>query len=483
MSQQPARPKVPRGVETRWHAGRNAWTFRVRWTDPVSGERRSQEFDTADDAVDYQAYLRLARRRGALDELSRGRIVLSEFVEDDWWPNHAGRQLSRHTLTAYSQVWNRNLLPRVGHLELRQVTTPTVQTLREALEADGTGPATVRKSLAVLQSICAHAVRKGELTINPVSAVRKPAAKRAAVIDAFSVEQVEALIGALRHRASHPSQWMLAELIAYSGARPQDALALTYARIGTQRIVYAEKNIDGRIVSGSKTGADRARSVTLLTSLRKDLLAFRLAAGNPPDDALVLPQADGKPWRLHDYKNWQRNAVKTERSSRPASIFAAAATAMGRPDATPYFLRHTYASLRLAEQRLSLQEIAEEMGHTVEVLARTYAHVISEYRGQGPIDPEALIKRARRSREAPQKRPKAHHQQLELLKPTGGLEPPTPSLRAFPVTLQAQRIQCSSAFLAAIRAPSRLARHLTGRRTDASNSALAGRRRAVRPRR
>ncbi len=27
------------------------------------------------------------------------------------------------------------------------------------------------------------------------------------------------------------------------------------------------------------------------------------------------------------------------------------------------------------------------MGHTVEVLARTYAHVISEYRGRGPDRP------------------------------------------------------------------------------------------------
>jgi hypothetical protein len=155
------------------------------------------------------------------------------------------------------------------------------------------------------------------------------------VIDPFSVEEVEALIGALRDRASHPSQWMLAELVAYSGARPQDALALSYGSIGTRRIVYAEKNIDGRIVGSSKTGEDRARSVTLLTSLRKDLLAFRLAAGNPLDDALVLPRPDGKPWRLHDYKNWQRNAVKSERSTRPASIFAAAATAIGRSDATP----------------------------------------------------------------------------------------------------------------------------------------------------
>jgi hypothetical protein len=34
------------------------------------------------------------------------------------------------------------------------------------------------------------------------------------------------------------------------------------------------------------------------------------------------------------------------------------------------------------------------------VLAETYAHVISEYAGQGPIDPEKLIKAARTEVEA-----------------------------------------------------------------------------------
>ena len=73
------------------------------------------------------------------------------------------------------------------------------------------------------------------------------------------------------------------------------------ALIGARRIVYAEKNLAGRIIGGSKAGADRTRAVALLASLRKDLLASRLAAGDPPDDALVLPQAEGKSWRMHDY--------------------------------------------------------------------------------------------------------------------------------------------------------------------------------------
>jgi integrase len=62
----------------------------------------------------------------------------------------------------------------------------------------------------------------------------------------------------------------------------------------------------------------------------------------------------------------------------------------------PYYVRHTYASFRIAEQRLSLQEIAEELGHSLEVLAEHYAHVISEYAGKGKIDPERLIREARK---------------------------------------------------------------------------------------
>lgn len=163
-----------------------------------------------------------------------------------------------------------------------------------------------------------------------------------------------------------------------------DALAVPYRHVGRSTIVYADKNVDGQVVAGSKTGADKIRSVALLRHLRADLLAQRLAVGNPSAGALIVARPDGAPWREHDYRNWYRRAF------RPAAVAA------GVPHAVPYDLRHTYASLRLAEQRLSLQEIAEEMGHSVQVLAETYAHVIAELRGEGPIDPDALIEGARK---------------------------------------------------------------------------------------
>ena len=145
----------------------------------------------------------------------------------------------------------------------------------------------------------------------------------------------------------------------------------------------------------------------------------------------MLPQADGRPWRLRDYKHWQRPCGQDRALTPCREHLCRGRYEYGPTNATPYFLRHTYASLRLAEQRLSLQEIAEEMGHTVEVLARTYAHVISEYRGQGPVHQDALITRAR-PRNAP-KTPQARLPTARTPKADRGLEPPTPSLRVLPM--------------------------------------------------
>jgi hypothetical protein len=71
----------------------------------------------------------------------------------------------------------------------------------------------------------------------------------------------------------------------------------------------------------------------------------------------------------------------------------ASATSLGI--ARPYDPRHSYASLRFAE-RTNPAEIAEEMGHSLEVLFNTYAHVIADLKGTAAVSAEALIFGARR---------------------------------------------------------------------------------------
>jgi len=87
------------GVEIRPRRHRNGTVYhvyRVRWKDPVSGQRLGEEFDTPADALDFRAHLRLAARRGALHELDMGRELVVDFAAE-WWARFAKHQLDKPT--------------------------------------------------------------------------------------------------------------------------------------------------------------------------------------------------------------------------------------------------------------------------------------------------------------------------------------------------------------------------------------------------
>src|SRR4051794_6823718 len=107
------------------------------------------------------------------------------------------------------------------------------------------------------------------------------------------------------------------------------------------------------------------RSSAMLPPLATDLAKWRLASDATADGDLLFPGEEGKPWTNEAYKSWSRRTFK------------AAAKAAGRVDATPYTLRHSFASLLLHEGR-SVIYVARQLGHGAELTLGTYGHVIEE---------------------------------------------------------------------------------------------------------
>jgi hypothetical protein len=135
VSWSPSPPDPIPGVEIRQRKRRDGTTYfvyRVRWKDPVTGKRLVETLSTSQDALDFHAHLRLARRRGVLGELDQGRELLTDFAAD-WWERYAQHNLDQTTRKTYASVWNRHLLPRVGHLQLRQITPAVVDRLKSDL--------------------------------------------------------------------------------------------------------------------------------------------------------------------------------------------------------------------------------------------------------------------------------------------------------------------------------------------------------------
>jgi integrase len=78
-----------------------------------------------------------------------------------------------------------------------------------------------------------------------------------------------------------------------------------------------------------------------------------------------------------------------------SGIYKPVAESVGLAGARPYDLRHAFASLLIHEGRLSVVEIAAQLGHNPTVCLDTYAHVMAEERDGEHVSAEEQIVQAR----------------------------------------------------------------------------------------
>jgi integrase len=298
---------------------------------------------------------------------------------------YAGPNLERATLRAYASLWNGHALPRLGHLRLREPTPLTIARFRAELEAAGVGSEAIRKTMTMLQGVLQRAVEWGRVPGNAVKATRKPPKPLKPAVQAIPPAIVE-LMRARMLDADRLRDATLLVVIAYAGLRPQEALALEWRHVRERTLLVERAVSDGQL----KVLKNRRqpRTVELLAPLRDDLAAWQAAQGSAPASAPVFASHSGGFWRASDWRNWRK------RSYKPV------AEAVGLDGARPYDLRHAFPSLLIHEGRLSVVEIAAQLGHNPTVCLDTYAHVMAEQRGAEPVSAEQEILTARGRREA-----------------------------------------------------------------------------------
>ena len=175
---------------------------------------------------------------------------------------------------------------------------------------------------------------------------------------------------------------LMVSILAYAGLRPGELRALPLDGFRENTIlVQRAANPDG---SSKPTKNKQHRTVRLLSPLAQDVRAHKLAIGQPRGRTLILLDDGGGPWDKNSWQMWR------------ADRWAPACRAVGLdPVPRPYDLRHSFASLLLAERRQPLW-IAKQLGHSLAVFLSTYAHLIDEYQDREKIDADAEITKARR---------------------------------------------------------------------------------------
>lgn len=355
-----------------------AIVHRVRWRDET-GQARSKVVGKRRDAEAFDAKLKEARRLGSLGLLEAGRETLDEYVEGTWAVTHAAH-LAPKTRSLYAYLYDVHIAPRLGSTALRDLNPEVIARWHADVLAGGAGPVAAEKALKLLGGILQRAAEARRIPYNPARLVRKPLLPPAEEVRPLAPETVERIRGRLGARSpgrgpvdlAHRDA-ILVSLLAYAGLRPQEAIGLRWGDVRERTLlIYAPKTRRSR----------PSRTVRVLAPLRADLAAWRLACGRPSDRQPVVLGADGAAWTGDGYAQWR------------GKTWAKALDALELERATPYALRHSFASLLLHEGR-SVIYVARQLGHGAQLTMRTYGHVIDELEDAPHLAAEDAIRQAR----------------------------------------------------------------------------------------
>src|SRR5579884_531529 len=376
-----------------------AKAYKVRWRE--HGHNRARVFKLKKDADYFDAQVARARQLGplAVEVLtSRGGPTLGQWIEERWGPEHAA-SLAQSSRDRYAEVYALHVAPWLDGMPLRDITVRVLRQWQLERERSGVSAGTIHKCRTLLSSVLRHAAEDEVIPANPLSLVRGPKAPQRDAVTPLAPSTVERIRAAMLNppprevAAAHKGQRqrrryelpapgtpqtrlrdaLVVSILAYSGLRPGELRALKFSDIGENTInVQRAANPDGS-VKATKT-ANR-RSVKLLAPPARDLREYQMMLGRPPAGSLLLTDDQGKPWDKSAWQMWR------------VDRWAPACRAAGLdPAPRPYDLRHSFASLLLAEGRQPTW-VAAQLGHSLAVLLSTYAHLIDEYEERPRVDP------------------------------------------------------------------------------------------------
>jgi integrase len=269
--------------------------------------------------------------------------------------NRSGNRYKPSTLRGYRQALEDHVHPVLGGRRMNAVTTSDLQVLADRWSAEDQSPSTIRNSIKPLQSIYRRARAREGLAVNPTRDLElsAPSPKEVEIVAPEVAAQLLAVLS-----AEDRALWATA---LYAGLRYGELRALRWSAVdlagGAIRVTESWDPKEGAIAPKTKHSQ---RATPLPGLLRDYLMEHRIAAGEPPVDALVFGDKSGKPFQA---------ATIYRRADR-----AWEAHSLGR--LRLHQARHTYASFMIAAG-VNAKALSSFMGHSsIKVTFDLYGHLM-----------------------------------------------------------------------------------------------------------
>ncbi|HOG07655.1 MAG TPA: tyrosine-type recombinase/integrase [Syntrophales bacterium] len=288
------------------------------------------------------------------------KVPLFSEVKKKWLEYKQSR--CRETTWEMYQGYLRNHFSDLDGKQINRITTGTVESFITAKQGELLSLGTLRKVIVTLNQIMGYAVRHRLIDHNPVRDAERPRAtgmqseERAMKI--LAPDQIRALLEAEPNQ-KYRTLYLMAIM---TGARQGEILGLKWSDVDFQkkRVHISRTYNHDRFFSPKTKGSIRA--VDLSPFAVSALASWKLAAG-ATNDALVFPNNAGNPM---------------DKGHMMRRHFNPALKAAGIEPIRFHDLRHTYASLMLAQGE-NVKYIQTQLGHSSPtVTLNVYSHLLKE---------------------------------------------------------------------------------------------------------
>ena len=368
--------------------------YEVTWLEHDSGRRRWKTVAGSQDAAERELHDICSRvNRG--ERIGIAGLRLGECVEE--WKETQRARLRPKTLATYEEHLRLHVLPRLGRVKLSDIGDEDVLALIAEMtegfryvEREGrwvkeqrTSPYaawTIRGVLVALSRVFAYAVRHGYVASNPVSRLERGERPSVGRHERRVLSSDE--IRALFEQALPKYRPILATAVA-SGMRQSELLGLRWRDVDFDAgLIRVRCQLDRAGNHVEPKTPQAIRDVVLAPALARLLREHRLASAASDQADPVFANAAHRPF---EHPKVQRRGF--DYAAEKAGINR---KGNGRRKATFHDLRHTFASLLIA-QGADVVHVSRQLGHadpaiTLRVYADEFAAAVHAERTRALLD-------------------------------------------------------------------------------------------------
>jgi integrase len=331
------------------------------------GQRRARKVGLRSAALDLSKKIKkkINDKEFNLEDPEADPPVLFKDYADKWMKEHVGISCKESTREDYRTILDLYVLPAFGTRALQEIGRDTVRAFCAEKKEAGRATASIKLMLAVTSGVLGYALENNVIASNPASRAGKFLRRedRRAKVEFLSREEADSLLEAAREH--HPRFYPLLLTALRTGLRIGELLALQWGDVDWHgKFIEVRRNVWRKSISTPKSGrlrrVDMSDQLAVVLRYHRRKIAEEAIGKGRPISEWAFPAPEGGLQRPDKVRVYFRACLK-EAKLREIPFHA---------------LRHTYASLLIANGE-SLAYVKEQMGHhSIQITVDVYGHLI-----------------------------------------------------------------------------------------------------------